>query len=87
MAKLLLTQAIVDGLRCSPGKKHEEFCDLQVPALLVYLTSSPTYIPKYQVRGKKDTGTNQLATLGTTREMTLNSARKLALQLKPNGIL
>lgn len=82
MAKLLLTQAIVDSLRCSPGKKHEEFCDLQVPALLVYVTCSPTYIPKYQVRGKKDTGTNQLATLGTTREMTLNSARKLALQLK-----
>ena len=82
MAKLHLTQAIVDSLRCSPGKKHEEFCDLQVPALLVYVTCSPTYIPKYQVRGKKDTGTNQLATLGTTREMTLNSARKLALQLK-----
>jgi site-specific recombinase XerD len=82
MAKLLLTQAIVDSLRCSPGKKHEEVCDLQVPALLVYLTSSSTYIPKYQVRGKKETGTNQLATLGTTREMTLNSARKLALQLK-----
>lgn len=82
MAKLLLTQAIVDALRCSPGKKHEEFCDLQVPALLVYVTSSPTNIPKYQVRGKKAAGKNQLVTLGTTREMNLNSARKLALQLK-----
>lgn len=82
MAKLLLTQAIVDSLRCEPGKKHMEYCDLQVPALMVYVTSSPTYIPKYQVRGKKDTGTNQIVTLGTTRQMTLNSARKLALQLK-----
>ncbi len=82
MAKLLLTQSIVDSLRCSPGKKHEEFCDLQVPALLVYITASPTYIPKYQVRGKKESGTNLLVTLGTTREMTLKSARSLALQLK-----
>lgn len=82
MAKLLLTQKIVNGLKCESGKSHEEYCDLQVPGLLVYCTSSPTYIPKYQVRGKNSSGTNQLVTLGSIRELTLANARALALRTK-----
>lgn len=82
MTKLLLTQAIVDTLRCEPQKKSTEFCDLQIRGLLVYCTSSPTHIPKYQVRGKNEAGTNRLSTLGSIRELRLSNARVLALQLK-----
>ena len=82
MSKVLLTQSIVDGLKCEYGKSHTEYCDLQVPGLLVYCTPSPTYVPKYQVRGKNAAGTNQFVTLGTIRELTLANARKLALQTK-----
>ena len=82
MSTLLLTQSIVDGLKCEYGKSHTEYCDLQVPGLLVYCTKSPSYVPKYQVRGKNAAGTNQFATLGTIRELTLAQARKLALQTK-----
>ena len=82
MSKLLLTQSIVDGLRCEEGRSHSEACDLQVPGLLVYMTSNPTYVPKYQVRVKNEGGTNQFVTLGTIRELTLANARKLAMQTK-----
>jgi site-specific recombinase XerD len=82
MSKMLLTQTIVNDARCEPGRKHTELCDLQVPGLLVYCTSSPTYVPKFLVRGKNATGTNQFVTLGTIRELTLAQARKLALQTK-----
>ncbi len=60
MSKLLLTQNIVDSLKCEYGKSHTEYCDLQVPGLLVYCTPSPTYVPKYQVRGKNAAGTMTL---------------------------
>lgn len=82
MSKVLLTQAIVNDARCEPGRKHTEICDLQVPGLLVYCTSSPTHVPKYLVRVKNDAGTNQFITLGSTRDVSLGSARKLALQIK-----
>ncbi len=82
MSKVLLTQTIVNEAKCDPGAKHTEICDLQVPGLLVYCTPSPTYVPKYLVRGKNAGGTNQFVTLGTIRELTLVQARKLALQTK-----
>lgn len=82
MSKLLLTQAIVNDAKCEPGRKHTELCDLQVPGLMVYVSASQKSAAKYLLRAKNSKGTNEYLTIGTTSEVSLSGARKLALQLK-----
>lgn len=82
MSKQLLTQSIVEGLTCAPGKRFEEHCDTQVPALLVYCTPNPTQVPRWKVRLKNAKGTNECITIGTVKELTLAQARKVAMQRK-----
>ena len=82
MAKLLLTQVIVNDAKCEPGKRHTELCDTQVPGLMVYISASQKSSNKYLLRAKNSKGTNEYLTIGTTSEVSLSGARKLALQLK-----
>ena len=82
MSKQLLTQAIVANLTCAPGKRFEEHCDTEVPALLVYCTPNPAQVPRWKVRLKNAKGTNECITIGTVKELTLAQARKVAMQRK-----
>ena len=82
MSKQLLTQAVVESLTCAPGKKFEEHCDTQVPALLVYCTPNPAQASRWKVRLKNAKGTNECITIGTVKDLSLAQARKVALQQK-----
>ena len=86
MAKLLLTQAIVNDAKCEPGKRHTELCDTQVPGLMVYVSASQKSVAKFQLRAKNDNGTNEYLSIGSTSELSLAQARKLALQLKQSRV-
>jgi integrase len=82
MSKQLLTQAIVDALTCAPGKRFEEHCDTQVPALLLYCTPNPLQVPRWKVRLKNASRTNETVTVGTRKDLSLAQVRKVALQRK-----
>lgn len=82
MSKQLLTQAMVETLTCAPGKKFEEHCDTQVPALMVYCTPNPAQIARFKVRLKNSRGTNEFVTIGTVKDLSLAQARKVALERK-----
>ena len=82
MSKQMLTQHIVESLTCAPGKKFEEHCDTQVPALLVYCTPNPAQASRWKVRLKNAKGTNECITIGTVKDLSLAQARKVALQQK-----
>ena len=42
MPVIQLTQQVVSGLKCPPGKRHIEYCDTEVKGLLLYCTEKKT---------------------------------------------
>lgn len=82
MSRIQLTQAMLSTLRCPAGLTHHEFCDLELPGLLVYITSSATYVPRFKLRLKKASGGNEYVDLGSIKEVSLPQGRRLASQKK-----
>ena len=82
MPVLQLTPPVVAGLKCPPGKRHIEYCDSEVKGLMLYCTESEKSVPTYKVRVKNERGTNVYPALGTTKELTLAQARKMAIETK-----
>ena len=76
--RTLLTQHIVESLTCAPGKKFEEHCDTQVPALLVYCTPNPAQASRWKVRLKNAKGTNECITIGTVKDLSLAQCERLS---------
>ena len=82
MPVLQLTPSVVSSLKCPLGKRHIEYCDSEVKGLMVYCTESEKSVPTYKVRVKNERGTNAYPTLGTTKDLTLAQARKMAIETK-----
>ena len=73
-----LSQAFLNsGLVVPAGKQRFEFCDSTVPGLLVECRATANAIPTYYLRFKLF-GKTKYSRLGTTKELTLQQARKLA---------
>lgn len=79
MPVVKFTQAFMaNGLVCPPGKKRIEYCDVDMPGLLVEVRSAPNAVPTWYVR-YKELGKTRYERLGDLRSLSLLQARKLAV--------
>lgn len=72
---------IANQLTVPPGKAKEEYCDTQVRGLLIQANATGKMPPTYFLRFKRQ-GKTAYDRLGTTKELTLPQARKLATEKK-----
>lgn len=87
MPVLNLTPAFMaTGLVCPADKKRIEYCDAEVPGLLIECRSSANAIPTWYLRYKAD-GKIVYTRLGNVQELTLAQARKQAITLKAEHML
>ena len=87
MPVLNLTSAFMaTGLICPDDKKHIEYCDTEVPGLLIECRSSANAIPTWYLRYKAD-GKTAYTRLGNVQELGLAQARKQAITLKAEHLL
>ncbi len=87
MPVLNLTPAFMaTGLVCPADKKRIEYCDAEVPGLLIECRSSANAIPTWYLRYKAD-GKTAYTRLGNVQELTLAQARKQAITLKAEHML
>ncbi len=78
MAIISLTQSIIPTLTCPEGKRRIEYCDRDLPGLLleVRASGSASWLLRYKA------GTTKYVNLGPLSEVTLHQARALAKDLK-----
>ena len=87
MPVLNLTPAFMaTGLVCPPDKKRIEYCDAEVPGLLVECRSSANALPTWYLRYKAD-GKTAYTRLGNIQDLGLAQARKQAITLKAQHTL
>ena len=79
MAIISLTQSLIPTLQCPAGKRRIEYCDKDLPGLL--LEVRPSGASSYYLRYKSD-GQTKYIKLGTSGIITLADARKKAKTLK-----
>lgn len=72
---------IANQLTVPPGKAKAEYCDAQLPGLLVQVNATGSMLPTYFLRFKRQ-GKTAYERLGTIKELTLAQARKLATEKK-----
>ena len=72
---------IANQLTVPPGKAKAEFCDTQLPGLLVQVNATGKMLPTYFLRFKRN-GKTAYDRLGSIKELTLVQARKLATEKK-----
>ena len=72
-----LTNTLLSSLVVPEGKKRLEVCDTQVRGLILEKTASERSVPTFYLRGKRN-GTTCWDRLGTTNELSIAQARKLA---------
>lgn len=82
MSVLELTQKIIPTLQCPKDKAKIELCDSIVKGLLIEVRSSSSGIHSYRLRYKDDSASTRYFTLGTTADISLSMARKLAADKK-----
>ena len=82
MAKVKLTNELIQkGLQCPTGKAHCEFCDTEVPGLLIGVHTTKPGAGIFRLRFK-DNGKTTYYRIGRTTEVSLKDARRTALRLK-----
>ncbi len=81
MPVLKLTQDFISNLKCPEGQKRIEYCDAELPGLLVILTSTSVG-GSYTLRYKNSASKTSYIKIGRTKEITLSDARKKAKLLK-----
>ena len=74
------------GLICPPDKKRIEYCDLDVPGLLIECRSAPNAVPTWYLRYKAD-GKTAYTRMGNVQELGLAKARQQAIMLKAQHTL
>ncbi|MBK6928403.1 MAG: DUF4102 domain-containing protein [Comamonadaceae bacterium] len=77
---------IAAGLVCPPDKKRIEYCDSDVPGLLIECRSAPNAVPTWYLRYKNNSKT-AYTRLGNVQELGLAAARKQAITLKAQHTL
>ena len=87
MPVLNLTPAFMaTGLVCPPEKKRIEYCDTDVPGLLIECRSAPHAVPTWYLRYKAN-GKTAYTRLGNVQDLGLAQARKQAITLKAQHTL
>ena len=81
MPILKLTQEFINTIKCPEGQKRIEYCDAELPGLLVILTSTSVG-GSYTLRYKNSASKTSYIKIGRTKEITLSDARKKAKLLK-----
>lgn len=82
MPVVVLSAAFMStGLVCPPGLKRVEYCDKEVPGLLVEVRSSKDAVPTWYVRYKNE-GRTRYERIGDVRGVSLQSARKATIAFK-----
>jgi integrase len=81
MPVILLTQSIVNQLKCPTGKQRIEYCDASLPGLYVLLSAGSS-TSTYFLRFKDASGKTCHTKIGRTSDITLAEARTRALTLK-----
>ena len=74
------------GLVCPPDKKRIEYCDAEVPGLLIECRSSANAVPTWYLRYKAN-GKTAYTRLGSVQDLGLAQARKQAITLKAQHTL
>lgn len=77
---------MASGLVCPADKKRIEYCDSDVPGLLIECRSAPDSIPTWYLRYKEN-GKTAYTRLGNVQELGLGPARKQAIKLKAEHLL
>lgn len=77
---------MASGLVCPADKKRIEYCDSEVPGLLIECRSSANAIPTWYLRYKAN-GKTAYTRLGNVQELGLAQARKQAITLKAQHTL
>lgn len=78
-----LTQSfIAHDLQCPAGKNRIEYCDTEIPGLLIDVRATNQGVGTYYVRYKNHAGKTCYSKLGRTSEVSLVDARKQAKSLK-----
>ena len=82
MPVLKLTPKFISTLQCEPGKSRTEFCDSDVKGLYCEARATSPGVGTYYLRYKDAGGTPRHLRLGTTNDISLAQARKLAADKK-----
>jgi hypothetical protein len=77
---------MASGLVCPADKKRIEFCDSDVPGLLIECRSAPIPCPTWYLRYKAN-GKTAYTRLGNVQDLGLAQARKQAITLKAQHTL
>lgn len=77
----LTTDFINNSLHCPVGQKRIEYCDKEIPGLIVIVTATSSG-GSFFVRYKNESGKTSYIKVGRTQEITLADARKKAKLLK-----
>ena len=77
---------MASGLICPPDKKRIEYCDLDVPGLLIECRSAPNAVPTWYLRYKAD-GKTAYTRMGNVQELGSAQARQQAIMLKAQHTL
>ena len=77
---------MASGLVCPPDKKRIEYCDLDVPGLLIECRSAPNAVPTWYLRFKAN-GKTAYTRLGNVQELGLAKARQQAITFKAQHTL
>ncbi len=82
MSIIDLNEIIRQGLPCFPGKPRVEYCDTQVKGLYIEVSAANPGQGIYRLRYKNAADKTCHARIGTTAEITLDSGRRQAAELK-----
>lgn len=81
MPVIQLTPKFIQTLQCEPGKSRTEWCDSEVKGLYCEARATSPGVGTYYLRYKAE-GTTRHLRLGTTNDISLAQARKLAADKK-----
>jgi integrase len=83
MPVIQLTQDLLDqGLVCPPAIKRIEYCDREVPGLLIEVRATVSSVPTWYVRYKDSLKKTCYYRIGSLSDVDLSSARKQAVAFK-----
>lgn len=78
----LTSDLLRQGLTCPPSSKRIEYCDREVPGLLIEVRSSSGSVPTWYVRYKDALKKTCYYRIGSLSDIDLSSARKQAVAFK-----
>ena len=78
MPVIKLTQESIGRLRCSEGKRSEQFCDSSMPGLLLEVRQTDPGRSTWYVRYRDQAGKTRYARLGFYPDISLDEARQRA---------